>query len=79
MDKIIRLEKQIGGWRHFIGEDEIRCGDIVQIYNGSEWIAGRYEAEGLNVPDKDPHAFIWFDESNYTKLPCGVVARFPKT
>ena len=79
MDSTIRLEKQLGGWRHFIGNDSIHCGDVIEVYTNGEWIAGRYEAEGLNVHDREPYAFIWFDETKYTKLPCGIVARFPKT
>lgn len=79
MNNTIRLEKQLGGWRHFIGKDEsLHCGDIIELYIDGKWIAGRYEAEGLNVHDKEPIAFFYFDETHYIKIRDGITARTPR-
>lgn len=71
----LRTEKQIGGWRHFIGEDEIHCGDIIEVLRGDDWIAGRYEAQGLGNLATTPIAHIEIDETNYIKLQDGMLAR----
>lgn len=74
----LRTEKQIGGWRHFIGEDEIHCGDFIEILHGDDWIAGRYEAQGLGNLATTPIAHIEIDDTNYFKLQDGMLARWPE-
>ena len=74
MDRL-RTEKQIGGWRHFIGEDEIRCGDQIEVMQGDDWIAGRYEAQGLGNLTTTPIAHVEIDDTNCIKLQDGMLAR----
>ena len=74
MDRL-RTERQIGGWRHFIGADEIRCGDLIEVMHGDDWIAGRYEAQGLSKLTTTPIACLEIDETNYFKLQDGMLAR----
>ena len=79
MDERLKLERQpLSGWRHFIGDAAIYCGELIEVYAGGKWVAGRYEAEGLHVADRDPIACLWLDESNYIKLQDGIEARLPQ-
>lgn len=79
MDGRLRLERQpLSGWRHFIGDEDIHCGDIIEVYTGGKWVAGRYEAEGLRNLDRDPIAYMWIDEATYIKLHDGFRARLPR-
>ena len=73
----IRTERLIDGWRHFIGEDEVLSGDVIEILNDDGWIAGRYEAQGLNNVETMPLAFLELDQSNSIKLQDGMLARRP--
>lgn len=79
MDGRLRLERQPpNGWRHFIGEESIHCGDIIEVYAGGKWVSGRYEAQGLGNPDTLPIAYLEFDDSHYIKLQDGIEARLPR-
>lgn len=79
MEERLRLERQpLSGWRHFIGDESIHCGDIIEVYAGGKWVPGRYEAEGLHLADCYPIAWLWFDESKYIKLQDGIEARLPQ-
>jgi len=78
MEERLRLERQpLSGWRHFIGDDSIHCGERIEICASGKWVAGRYEAEGLHITDSFPIACLWVDESNYIKLRDGIEARLP--
>lgn len=79
MEERLRLERHpLNGWRHFIGDESIHCGDIIEVYAGGKWVPGRYEAEGLHLADRDPIAYLWFDDAKYIKLQDGIEARLPK-
>lgn len=73
----LRAERQIGGWRHFIGENEIRCGDLIEILQGDDWIAGRYEAN-LHPSLAEPTAFLEINERHSIPLTDGMPARVIK-
>ena len=73
----IRTERLNDGWRHFIGEDEVLSGDVIEVLKDENWIAGRYEAQGLNNVETMPLAFLELDETNYIKLRDGMLARLP--
>lgn len=79
MDERLRLERQpLSGWRHFIGEAAIHCGEQIEVYDGGKWVAGRYEAEGLATAESLPIACLWIDESSYIKLHDGIEARLAR-
>lgn len=73
----LRSKRQPGGWRHFIGEDEIRCGDLIEILQGDDWIAGRYEAN-LHPSLAEPTAFLEINERHSIPLTDGMPARVIK-
>jgi hypothetical protein len=74
----IRTERLRDGWRHFIGEDEVQSGDVIELLQADDWIAGRYEAQGLSNAEKMPLAFLEIDQTNYIKLHDGMLARRPQ-
>lgn len=72
----LTLKRQAGGWRHFIGDDEIRCGDIIEVLQSDDWITGRYEAN-LHHTLPEPKAFLEIDERNLLSLETGAPVRWP--
>lgn len=73
----IRTERLTDGWRHFIGQDEMQSGDLIEVLHADDWITGRYEAQGLNIIETTPVAFLELDQTNYLKLQDGMLARRP--
>lgn len=73
----LQVQRQAGGWRHFIGEEEIHCGDIIEVMQGDDWIAGRYEAN-LHNSLPEPKAFLeLIDQRHSIKLERGMLVRWP--
>jgi hypothetical protein len=75
---VLWLDKDVGGWRHKIGEDPVFCGSIIEVRIGGEWLRGRYEAEDLSPNAPRPIALFYYDnEKPPLRIEEFTEARFP--
>lgn len=76
MERLRVVSQGADGFRHFVGAEPVRCGDLIEALLGDEWVRGRYESGDLSPASCDPAAFIHFD-GHAVRLKENALVRFP--
>jgi hypothetical protein len=71
------LRKDVGGWRHYIGDEPIYCGNFIEAQISGEWVTGRYETDDLSPTAPMPKAYLYASEPSPFILEEGTEAKFP--
>jgi hypothetical protein len=69
------FEREIGRpithtFRHYLADQPVHCGDILELYREGEWLPGRYEWTGR--PDELPtldfgDETVWLDDDSLVR------------
>lgn len=85
MSNHLELRRDPGGWRHYIDDVAIHCGDPIDAVMGGRWYEGRYEASwagGIPQPtfyyidDAGDHRAVRIGERTVVSLPDAPRDRF---
>jgi hypothetical protein len=63
----LRLVRESGGWRHYLGGTPVHCGTSLELHvGGDRWMAGRYEC-ALHVERPKPLLVLYVPNERYTR------------